>query len=43
MSNFVSLKSAVVFVTEESTEGVAVDPTLGSQALAVNSDGFDVW
>jgi hypothetical protein len=42
MSNFVSLKSAVLYVTEETTEGVAVDPTLGGQAVAVNSDGLEM-
>ena len=42
MSNFMSMKSAVVFVTEETTEGVAVSPTNGGQAVGINSDGFEM-
>ena len=39
---YVTLKSAVVYVTEEVSEGTAVDPTLGTQAVGVLSDGFEL-
>jgi len=34
---YITSKSAVVYVTEETTSGVAVDPTLATQAIAINS------
>lgn len=36
----ISLNTTVLYVTEESTEGVAVDPTNGDQAVGITSDGF---
>jgi len=39
---YVSRKSAVLYVTEEVTEGTAVDPTLGSQAVGILADGFEM-
>jgi len=39
---YVTRKSAVIYVTEEVTEGTAVDPTLGSQAVGVLEDNFEL-
>ena len=39
---FATTKSRVVYLTEETTQGVAVAPTLGSQAVAILSDGFEL-
>jgi len=39
---YVSAKTTVLYVTEESTQGVAVDPTLGNQAVSILSDGFEL-
>jgi len=42
MANEATLKSTVVYVTEEVTEGTAVDPTLGTQSVGVQADGFEM-
>jgi hypothetical protein len=39
---FISKKSAVIYVTQEVTEGTAVNPTLGVQAVGVLADGFEL-
>jgi hypothetical protein len=39
---YVSAKTTVLYVTEESTQGVAVDPTLGNQAVSIQSDGYEL-
>lgn len=39
---FATTKSRIVYVTEETTQGVAVEPSLGSQAIAILSDGFEL-
>lgn len=36
----ISLNTTVLYVTEEVTEGTAVNPTNGNQAVSVTSDGF---
>ena len=38
---FTVRKNTVLYVTEEVTQGTAVDPTLGSQAVAPLEDGFE--
>ena len=38
----ISLNTTVLYVTEEVTEGTAVDPTNGNQAVSVTSDGFAI-
>lgn len=39
---FISKNTLVVYLTQEVTEGVAVEPTLGSEAVGVLSDGFEL-
>jgi|SRR6056297_1740938 len=39
---YVSKKSAVVYVTDEVTEGTAVDPSAGTEAVGVLADGFEL-
>ena len=39
---YAKLKSTVLYVTDESTEGTAVDPTLGTQAVGILADGFSM-
>jgi hypothetical protein len=39
---YVAMKTAVVYVTEEVTEGTAVAPTTGNQAVSILSDGFEL-
>ena len=39
---YANIKNTVVYVTEELTEGTAVDPTLGSQSLPILADGFSI-
>ena len=38
----ISLNTTVLYVTEEVTEGTAVDPTNGNMAVGVTSDGFAI-
>lgn len=39
---YVAMKTAVVYVTEEVTEGVAVNPVAGNEAVSILSDGFEL-
>ena len=42
MANEATLKSTVVYVTEEVTEGTAVDPSVGTEAVGIQADGFEM-
>jgi len=39
---YLAMNTATVYVTEETTAGVAVDPTLGSQAVSVTEGGIEL-
>lgn len=39
---YVSKKSTVLYVTQEVTEGVAVNPSAGNQAVSILADGFEL-
>jgi hypothetical protein len=39
---YVTKKSTVLYVTQEVTEGVAVNPTAGNQAVSILADGFEL-
>jgi len=39
---FLSRKSAAIYVTAESVEGTAVDPSVDDDSISVNVDGFEV-
>jgi hypothetical protein len=39
---YVAMKTAVVYVTEEVTEGTPVAPSAGNQAVSILSDGFEL-
>lgn len=39
---YISAKTTVLYVTEEVTEGTAVNPSAGNQAVSILSDGFEL-
>jgi hypothetical protein len=39
---YLSKNSSVVYVTEETTEGIPVDPSLGLEAVRILGDGFEL-
>ena len=39
---YVSKKSTVLYVTQEVTEGLAVNPSAGNQAVSILADGFEL-
>lgn len=39
---YITTRSRVVYIKEETTQGVAVEPALGSDAVAILADGFEL-